>query len=618
MRLAVFLKLAVGMAFLPAAAEPPAQHFAAQGIGLDLAVTAAGGKLAAGGDVALDLNFSDQTTGSPLRGASPAAWLSQRRPGEAADDARCARKIGAFVAGSPVERPDADLTGFAVLTLNRDSSLTVIDPQSGYGGSRVLALIKLDAPGGDWTFGQDPKRVYIAEPGADKIVAIDLDHWRREAAASVTAPGALLFQPGKGLWASDATGVILLDAQSLEVRAQIATGGGPHRLAGTANGAFIFVANSADRTVSVIDAVRNTKLRDVTLDAPPSAVAVSALSGFAYVASAKGIAILDPARPALVGEIAAGEGIAAIAISPDGRWGFAPMPGDDQVLIFDIVTGRAVQTLPVAGAPGEIGFTATEAYIRHRGSETVTLVPLATLSEAGKPAGLAEFPAGERAFPADAAIVAASMASAPGEGAMLLASPSERLVHYYHEGMAAPAGSFDNAGRQPVAVAVLDRSLRETAPGRYRASLRLPAAGLYDVAVLLDTPRLVHCFTVEIGPADGAQPRQALRMVPVGLPDKVAIGETVTLRFRAVNPATRQLAPPPRAVTVQATLAPGTWNRRFALVRGPDESWGFDFTAPEPGVYMLAFEAPAEGLTFASGGTYSFEVVPAKAEGHHG
>lgn len=609
-----FMALAAGLAFLPAAADPPAQHFAAQGIGIDLAVV---GKPAAGADVALDLGFSDQATGSPLRGARPAAWFSRRRPGEGVDDARCARKIGAFIAGSLIEQPDADLTGFAVLTLNRDPSLTVIDPQGGYAGSRVLALIKLDAPGGDWAFGQTPRRVYVAEPGAGKIAAIDLDHWRREETASLDAPGALLFQSGQGLWASDATGVALLDARTLERRAHIVTGGGPHRLAGTAKGDFLFVTNGRDGTVSVIDTARRAKLRDVTLGAPPSAIAVSALSGFAYVAGAKRIAILDPARAAPVGEIG-GEGIAAVALSPDGRWGFAPMPARDRVLIFDVVTGREVQTLPVAGAPGDVGFTATEAYIRHRGSETVTLLPLATLDETGKPAGLAEFPAGERAFPADAAIIAAGMAPAPGEGAMLLASPGERLVHYYHEGMAAPAGSFDNAGRQPVAVAVLDRSLREEAPGRYGASLRLPAAGLYDVAVLLDTPRLTHCFTLEIEAAEDTRQSAALRMMPVGLPGRIVAGETVTLHFRAVNPATRQPAPPPRAVTVQATLAPGTWNRRIALVREADDSWGADFTAPEPGVYLLAFEAPDEGLTFASGGTYSFEVVPAGKGDSHG
>jgi hypothetical protein len=248
----------------------------------------------------------------------------------------------------------------------------------------------------------------------------------------------------------------------------------------------------------------------------------------------------------------------------------------------------------------------------------VTLVPLATLSDDGKPAGLAEFPAGERPFPATAAVTAASMASAPGEASMLLASPNERAVHFYHEGMAAPAGSFENAGRQPTAVAVIDRSLHQASAGIYSAPVRLPQAGRYDVAVLLDAPRLVHCFTIDVAPADGAVAGRALAIEPVALPRTVATGDRLSLRFHAVDVATHQVRKDLGAITAQAVLAPGTWHRRYAMAPGPDDTWLLEFTPPEPGIYLLSFEAPAVGLSLGGGGNFSFEVTGPAAGGDHG
>jgi len=215
-------------------------------------------------------------------------------------------------------------------------------------------------------------------------------------------------------------------------------------------------------------------------------------------------------------------------------------------------------------------------------------------------------------------VPAASMASAPGEASMLLASPSERAVHFYHEGMAAPAGSFENAGRQPTAVAVLDRSLHQGAPGTYSAPVRLPQAGRYDVAVLLDAPRLVHCFTLDVAPADGAAAGRAITIEPVGLPRTVSAGDKLALRFHAIDVATRQIRKDLGAVTAQAVLAPGTWHRRYAMVPGPDDTWLLEFTPPEPGIYLLSFEAPAAGLSLGGGGNFSFEATGPAVGGDHG
>ena len=44
---------------------------------------------------------------------------------------------------------------------------------------------------------------------------------------------------------------------------------------------------------------------------------------------------------------------------------------------------------------------------------------------------------------------------------MLVANAADQAVYYYREGMAAPMGTFKTYSCEPLAVMVVDRSLRE-------------------------------------------------------------------------------------------------------------------------------------------------------------
>ena len=82
------------------------------------------------------------------------------------------------------------------------------------------------------------------------------------------------------------------------------------------------------------------------------------------------------------------------------------------------------------------------------------------------------------------------MVPAPEGNSVLVANPADRVIYYYSEGMAAPMGSFQNYRRNPRAVMVVDRSLREVTSGVYSTTTKLPKSGIYDVAFLLDSPRI--------------------------------------------------------------------------------------------------------------------------------
>ena len=593
--------LALDMAAARADAPEPQRHVD-KGVAMELTIATQGdGPPAAGHDVRVALRLSDAASGAPIGDASPAAWLSGRRPGQAPDDGRCARKVAAFAGGSLIEQPDADLTGFALLVLNRDPTISVIDPRSGYGGSRFLAMLPLDAPGADWAIGGTPPRIYVSEPDAGRIAVFDAERWTRVATiATPGAPGPLVLDDHGVLWAAGGSTSPAGGASDLSafgpggaVLARIPLGPGPHRLALTGDGKFLVASSAGDGSVSVIDTA--TRTAHARLAVPGvNGLAVSPLSGFAYGAGGDGgIAVIDPARGVQVASIATSRA-SAIGIAPGGRWGFASSPDTGQVTIFDTVTSRAVQSVAVADRPYAIGFTGDAAYIRRRDSEQVTLIPLGPLTEQGHVAGLAEFPGGERPAAIGAAgTAAAMMVAAPGEPAMLLASPAERTVQYYHEGMAAPSGSFEDAGHQPAAVAVLDRSLRQTATGTYSAPVRLTRAGTYDVAVLLDRPRVVHCFTLDVAPNGAGQDRQ-VAIEPLSVPAETTAGQKTIARFRLVRPKDSPNAGP-EAINAMAVLIPGTWHAVTAMIPEPDATWRMEFTLPLPGQYLIALQTEPDG-----------------------
>ena len=125
--------------------------------------------------------------------------------------------------------------------------------------------------------------------------------------------------------------------------------------------------------------------------------------------------------------------------------------------------------------------------------DQVTMIRLSSLE---KQVEVVKFPGGQNA-PGAADVPAASadaFVPAPDPGAMVIANPSDKMIYYYTEGMAAPMGDFQNYQRAPRAVKIVDRSLREESAGVYTTTARLPKHGTYTVSLLLDSPRVVHCF----------------------------------------------------------------------------------------------------------------------------
>jgi hypothetical protein len=174
--------------------------------------------------------------------------------------------------------------------------------------------------------------------------------------------------------------------------------------------------------------------------------------------------------------------------------------------------------------------------------------------------------------------------------------------------MAAPADSFDNFGHQPMAVTVVDRSLRQTAPGTYSTVTRLARAGSYDLVVLLDKPRVAHCFAFDVAARSG-DTATAWAFEPVSLPQTAPAGKPVALSFRVVPRSSSEGTPEPSAITALAIRAPGSWHERVPMVRAADGTWGLHFVPPTAGTYLLAFEAPRQGISVDASPHFTIDVT---------
>ena len=79
---------------------------------------------------------------------------------------------------------------------------------------------------------------------------------------------------------------------------------------------------------------------------------------------------------------------------PGGRLAFVVHPAKNQVHILDSASNRIVQTADVEAEPDQVAFSEELAYVRHRGSEIVLMIPLKAVGEPGRPVPLVDFTGG--------------------------------------------------------------------------------------------------------------------------------------------------------------------------------------------------------------------------------
>jgi YVTN family beta-propeller protein len=589
-----------------------------EGITLDLVVERLGkdregGELRDGDDIVLGFKVRDTATGAPMTSLQPAAWIDPHTPpGQGAlvkPGTSCQDKIKQFLQGSLAYRPEMDLNTYHILALNDRRSISVIDPHLGFYVSKLITSIPLKSNGEDWVLADYGNRLFVTLPKVSQVAVIDTRAWK--VLAHIDAPEnprRIALQPdGKYLWVGNDgvgsgahSGVTVVDWAAQKVAAVIPTGPGHHEIAFSNDSSTAYVSNADGGTVSLIDVARLEKVKDIRTGENPVSMAFSSAARALYTAhSGDGrITVIGGGSREVMGTIEARPGLRSVRFSPDGRWGFVTNTQNSTVTILDAATNRVRHTVGVDERPDQIAFSSLYAYIRALGSDHVVSIQLSQIEGSGN-IPVVRFPAGQKR-PEEAASIglADAVIPTPERDVMLIANPADKTIYYYMEGMLAPMGSFQTYGHEPRGILVVDRSLKETAPGYYSTNLSLPHSGTFDVAYLMDNPRLYHCFKLEVG-QDPNRPGKAgppIRIEFMSAQRDAIPGQELKWTFMIVDAQNHEPVSDLRDVQVITMLASGTWqNRAWAEPRGQGV-YEASITVPGVGVYQTFFQCASKGV----------------------
>jgi hypothetical protein len=289
-------------------------------------------------------------------------------------------------------------------------------------------------------------------------------------------------------------------------------------------------------------------------------------------------------------------------------------PKKNLLHIIDSASNQIVQTGDMEKEPYQIGFSDRLAYIRHRQTPIVLMIPLDGIGVSGKPLSAVDFDGGQIApakgrYPS----LAAALVQAPGSAAVLVANEQDKAVYYYEEGMAAAKGEFSNYGHYPRAVLPVDRSLRERAqPGVYETVLRLDEAGSYEVIFALSTPRILKGFQLEVAPNEELErQRKGKKLIALaGMENRVVkVGQEVGIDFKVVDELDKLPKSKLENLTVVAFLAPGVWQKRLAPQETGEGIYSVAFNPPRAGLYYVQLLQGREAVPMNNGEQLIFEVV---------
>ena len=619
------------------ALEAAAQHYEAQGIDIELDIADKSTKTNKGSvednKLTALFKFKSKASGIPIENLKPKAWLALRRSEQIATETSCEAKVRSFASGQLATRADVDLNSYYLLTLNQDKTVAFINPQVSWSSSQLEGIVQLPAQGLDWVLTKDGKWLYVTMPDAAAIALIDTTTH----SLVTTIPTGLNSKPTRialspdelSVWAGlDGLAKVAIISRTEKPKVSIVNvAEGLHHIGFTPDSSLAVVTNSKASSVSVIDVANLKKLADIKVgNTPIKATWVDKAERF-YIASVNdsAMSVVDPIGMITTQQIDVGHGTVDIAADPQGRYVWAVNHLDAKAYIIDSATNKKIAYAKLTNEPDQIAFTAGYAYFRGLNSEKFTLVNRTLLDklpvqasggQEGKLTELSvtEIQAGEKppsSFP-EAIGVAAMIAPLPEQNGVMVANAPSKSIYYYLEGMMVPMGTLTNYRRIPLALMILDRSLQETAPGVFEVPVSVQKPGNYDVAIMIDQPRIIHCFTAKLeGNMDAPKQKEQVKVKPLLLPLKTppqAKAETF-LSFKLEDTATGKPITGIQDARLLAFEPPGLWQKREWLQEINVGTYQAVIIFPHAGKFDLLVEARSRELGFTGQTITSLKVV---------
>jgi YVTN family beta-propeller protein/autotransporter-associated beta strand protein len=174
-------------------------------------------------------------------------------------------------------------------------------------------------------------------------------------------------------------------------------------------GPFVYVPNSGDGTVSVIDTPTNAVAPTaITVGLSPVAAAVRGDESLVYITnfSSNTVSVINAATNTVVATIPVGNFPQLVAVSPDGTRAYVANQGSDTVSVINTATNTVVATIPAGSQPVGPAVTPDGArvYVTNFNVNTVSVINtatnsvVATIPVGNAPTGVTVTPDGTRAY----------------------------------------------------------------------------------------------------------------------------------------------------------------------------------------------------------------------------
>ncbi len=607
----------------PSEENPPLkQSFEADGLEVTLEVRPLlGGKAwRVGEEAEISFSIRDLVTGAPITGLHPLAWIHRRTTVIPPTKAELREQISEFLGGLLSVRADIDLNRYFMLVLNSDSSISVIDPQIEFSKTKLFQLIQLQGSGEAWSMDRDGEWLAVSIPSRSRVEFIDLTTFEPSGFAEVgegNGPRDLALElDGKTLWVGldTSNAVVAIEINPRRVAARLPVGVGLHRLAISDDGETLCVTSSRSSRVTLIDLPSRTIRHTRKFGGQPYPVVWSQASRLFYVGDldGAGIVAIDPLTGIQKSALKTEGGVFSLDVDPSGRFVFACDLEMSTVTIIDVSTNETVGIVRGVRNPDQVEFTDGFAYIRNTGSPNVALIDLERLE---RDEILMSDLTVSRLSPSEvkgSASIAPMIAPTPNGTSVMIASPADRLVYYYVEGMMASMGNFVTYNRIPQGLAILDRSLQESEPGVYSTYVRPVSSGRFDLPFVVDQPRILHGFELEIlpDPESSTVPvAAAVTIKSLFENEKIVVGETRKLRFQVIDSATEAPISGLSDVQVMVIRGQGRGQDFHHAKEVKSGVYEFEHSFPERNRYQVLFRVLSRGAQFHQQPMFTLTVL---------
>lgn len=270
---------------------------------------------------------------------------------------------------------------------------------TGSAAPRTRPVPTNSAPGGPrWLPRTDPEArratggplAYVALAGGYNVATVDVVS-RTVVARGIStdaAQGVAATPDGKKLYIAN-TGqydVLVVDAVSHASR-RIRVGPFPQDVAVSPDGHKVYATvtggdtgRGGSDTVAVIDTETDKVVRQIRVGASPRQVVFDRDGAHAYVTSADGVAVIDGRRDRVVRSVRDRSGLQGVAVDPAGRTVYVTSPSTGRLSMIDAATGKVTAWLPAGDHPWAVDVTpdGSAVYVAQMNDNAVAVIDAAS------------------------------------------------------------------------------------------------------------------------------------------------------------------------------------------------------------------------------------------------